>query len=107
MSKPLDLGVFENLELIPKLLEKIENLEKKIQLFAPDLTKRKGVLQFLDISDKTLSNMMNDGRFKEGIHYKRNNAKISYIESAIIDFKSSNDRGIQKDNLSALEALKR
>lgn len=90
---------FNNLELIPKLLEhlntlnirilKIENaLIKKL-----DLTKRDGVKKFLDISDSTLYQMMNDGRLRQGTHYRKTiNGKrvnIIFVESAIVDFKEN------------------
>jgi hypothetical protein len=58
MSKPID---FEVLELLPKLLEKLDilvnevNYLKKELIPKLDLTKRAGVLKFLNISVSTLS----------------------------------------------------
>jgi hypothetical protein len=88
---------FENLELIPQLLEKILILETKIKnleinLIKPlDLTKRVNVREYLNISESTLNNMFKDGRLQIGKHYtkefKGNKSKITYIESAIINLK--------------------
>lgn len=94
----MNYKAFENLELIPKLLEKILILEEKIirledNLIKPlNLTKRNDVKKYLEISDSTLNNMFKDGRFKIGIHYtkslKGNRTKIIFIESAIKELKN-------------------
>ena len=95
----MNYKAFENLELIPQLLEKISILEIKLQhleenLITPlDLTTRKNVKEYLNISESTLNNMFKDGRFKQGKHFikslKRNKAKIIFIESAIKEFKEN------------------
>ena len=72
--------------------KKILNIENRL---APklDLTKRDGVKKYLDISDSTLYQMMNDGRLKQNIHYKKTiNGKrvnIIFVESAIVGFKEN------------------
>jgi predicted DNA-binding transcriptional regulator AlpA len=88
---------FENLDKIIDILEKLDSLNSKIlnieNRLAPklDLTKRDGVKKYLDISDSTLYQMMNDGRLKQNIHYKKTiNGKrvnIIFVESAIVGFK--------------------
>ena len=93
----MNYKAFENLELIPQLLEKIQFLEKKISLLefnlikSLDLTVRRNVKQYLNISESTLINMMKDGRLKEGKQFvkslKGNKAKIVFIESTIKEFK--------------------
>jgi hypothetical protein len=93
----MNYKAFENLELIPQLLEKISILEIKLQhleqnLIVPlNLTNRKNVKTFLNISESTLNNMMKDGRLKQGKHFvkslKGNKAKIVFIESAIKELK--------------------
>ena len=90
---------FNNLELIPKLLEHLNTLNIKIlnienELIKKlDLTKRDGVKKFLDISDVTISNYINNGKFKQGIHYnkiiKGKKIKITFVEDAILDFKEN------------------
>lgn len=68
---------FKNLDLLPELLEKLVFLEDKIKLLernlikTPDLTKRKNVREYLEISESTLNNMFKDGRLKIGVHYHR------------------------------------
>jgi hypothetical protein len=93
----MNYKAFENLELIPQLLEKILHLEEKINLLESnlikplDLTNRKNVKSFLNISESTLNNMFKDGRLKQGKHYtktiKSNRTKIVFIESAIKELK--------------------
>lgn len=90
---------FENLEKIPQLLDYLEEIKNKLDLLenniSPklDLTKRDGVKKYLNISDSTLYQMMNDGRFKQGIHYKKTikgkRVNIIFVESAIINFKEN------------------
>lgn len=90
---------FNNLELIPKLLEHLNTLNIKIlnienELIKKlDLTKRNGVKKFLDISDSTLYKMINDGRLKQGVHYKKTlkgkRVNIIFVESAIVNFKEN------------------
>ncbi|CAM3408402.1 MULTISPECIES: hypothetical protein [Arcobacter] len=90
---------FENLNKIVDILEKLDSLNSKIlnieNRLAPklDLTKRDGVKKYLDISDSTLYQMMNDGRLKQNIHYKKTiNGKrvnIIFVESAIVGFKEN------------------
>lgn len=93
----MNYKAFENLELIPQLLDKILHLEEKINLLEINLIKpinlttRKNVREYLNISESTLNNMFKDGRLKRGIHYtktiKANKPKIVFIESAIKELK--------------------
>lgn len=88
---------FENLEQIPKILMYLEELKTKVELLENslvpklDLTKRAGVKKYLNISDSTLYQMINDGRFKQGIHYQKTlkgkRVNITFVESAIVNFK--------------------
>ena len=90
---------FNNLELIPKLLEHLNTLNLKIlnienELIKKlDLSKRDGVKKYLNISDSTLYQMMNDGRFKQGVHYRKTlkgkRVNIIFVESAIVRFKEN------------------
>lgn len=90
---------FENLHKIIDILEKLDSLNLKVinieNSLTPklDLTKRNGVKKYLDISDSTLYQMMNDGRLKQNIHYKKTiNGKrvnIIFVESAIVGFKEN------------------
>ncbi len=90
---------FENLDKIIDILEKLDSLNSKIlnieNKLTPklDLTKRDGVKKFLDISDVTISNYINNGKFKQGVHFnkiiKGKKIKISFVEDAILDFKEN------------------
>ena len=93
----MNYEAFGNLELIPKLLEQLESLNSKVSKLEDefieqlDLTKRAGVKKYLNISDSTIYQMINDGRFKQGVHYKKTlkgkRVKITFVESAIVNFK--------------------
>lgn len=84
---------FKNLDLLPELLEKLLFLEDKIKLLesnlikTPDLTKRKNVREYLDISESTLNNMFKDGRLKIGVHYhktiEKGKIRVIFISEAI------------------------
>lgn len=91
---------YENLELIPQLINKLDKLQNDINMLKKDkenqklnLTKIGNVAKYLNCSPLTIRNMMNDGRLKERIHYKKEliNKKIKYIffETAIIHYKES------------------
>jgi predicted DNA-binding transcriptional regulator AlpA len=90
---------FENLKKIDTILEALNLLNSKIlnleNRLVPklDLTKRNGVKKFLDISDSTLYKMINDGRLKQGVHYKKTlkgkRVNIIFVESAIVNFKEN------------------
>jgi predicted DNA-binding transcriptional regulator AlpA len=90
---------FENLKKIDTILEALDLLNSKIlnleNRLVPklDLTKRNGVKKFLDISDSTLYKMINDGRLKQGVHYKKTlkgkRVNIIFVESAIVNFKEN------------------
>lgn len=86
---------YENLDLIPKLLQELKELKEEISNLSnknkPNLTKLQFVAKYLQVSKTTVFNYTKDGRFKENIHYKKNivNKTIKYVfvESAIIKFK--------------------
>lgn len=95
----MNYEAFSNLELIPKLLEHLNTLNIKIEKIENeliqkiDLSKRAGVKKFLNISDSTLYQMMNDGRLKQGVHFKKaingKRVNIIFVESAIVRFKEN------------------
>lgn len=97
-----ELGILEYLKYIPKLLEKIEALEKEIASIKDavvpelDLTKRADVKKYLDISDSTIIRYIDNGIFKRGIHYTKTingkKVKITFIESAIKEYKKNKNK---------------
>lgn len=89
---------FENLNLIPTILQQIEKLnielhelKKSQKSTSYNLSTRKGVREYLNVTDCTINNMINDGRLKQGVHYIKilngKRAKITFVESAIKEFK--------------------
>lgn len=91
----MDLRAFENLELIPKLLNKIEAMEERLKKFTPPLTTKKEVAKFLNKSESTINRYMGIGLLIEGKHFYRKNGKILvFIEESIIEFRLQLDKGL-------------
>ena len=88
---------FENLDKIIDILEKLDSLNSKIlnieNKLTPklDLTKRDGVIKYLNVSNSTITRYISEGIFKEGYHYhrelKNNTSKIIFVSGAIEEFK--------------------
>lgn len=93
----MSFDVLHNLKYIPQLLKSLEEIKIKVEKLEEtlipklDLTKRSGVKKYLGVSDSTIHVMMNDGRLKQGVHYNKtlngNRVKITFVESAIVNFK--------------------
>ena len=87
-----------NLELIPQLLQELKELKQDISNITntnkPKLTNLTNVAKFLNVSKMTIYNMLDDGRLKENIHFKKqmlkNKVKIVFVESAIIKYQKEN-----------------
>ncbi len=93
----MDLKAFENLELIPALLEKIVSMEERLKKFTPPLTTKKEVASFLKVTPRTINNYISIGYLKENYHFKRKSDKIMvFIEEAILEFRDNLDKGIVK-----------
>lgn len=85
---------FNNLELIPELLETVKDLKILIDILKPELTTKRGVAMFLGITERTVNNYIADGKLREGYHFYRKNDKILvFIEDAIIEFKINRGKG--------------
>lgn len=92
----------EKLDLV---LRKIEMTQQLLELFVPDLRKRRHVAAFLGITEQSLKNWIKDPNspIEEGIHYYLNShSDIEFIPSSIIALKRSgsykNRREIKKEN---------
>lgn len=87
-----------NLNLIPQLLQEVKELKQELSNYAnknkPKLTTLTNVAKFLNVSKMTVYNMVEDGRLKENIHFKKqmlkNKVKIVFVESAIIKYQKEN-----------------
>lgn len=99
-----DLGIFKGIELIPLMYEEIkalrlqvEHLEKEL-VPELDLTTRKGVRKYLNVSDRTITAFTSKvGEMTEGVHFIREyngkKSKLRFISNAIIDFKKTYRKG--------------
>lgn len=91
----MNTNAFEHLELIPELLEQIELMTERMAKLAPPLTSKKEVAKFLNKSERTVNNYIEQGLLKEGFHFYRKNGKILvFIEDAILEFRDERDKGI-------------
>jgi predicted DNA-binding transcriptional regulator AlpA len=89
-------------EKLIQILEKLEELKKDVEILkfekeSKKFTNIKEVTDYLNISKTTLYNMIKDNRLKESVHYIKSNKKrynITFIESAIIDYKRVNYENI-------------
>ncbi|MDQ1244249.1 MAG: hypothetical protein QG565_589 [Campylobacterota bacterium] len=96
----MDIRAFENLELIPTLLKKIEAMEERLKKFTPPLTTKKEVARFLDVSERTINNYMAQGLLSENYHFYKKNGKILvFIEDAITEFRRELNRGIVNEEV--------
>ncbi|MDD5400933.1 MAG: helix-turn-helix domain-containing protein [Sulfurimonas sp.] len=93
----MNVESFENLELIPKLLMQIELMAERMAKLAPPLTSKKEVAKFLNKSERTINNYIEQGLLRENHHFYRKNGKILvFIEDAILKFRDERDKGIVK-----------
>lgn len=93
----MDIRAFENLELIPMLLKKIESMEERLKKFTPSLTTKKEVAKFLNVTPRTINNYISNGFLKENYHFQRKSDKIMvFIEEAILEFRNNLNKGIVK-----------
>ncbi|RBQ26640.1 hypothetical protein [Arcobacter sp. CECT 9188] len=93
----MSLVDISTINLIPKVLEEMQNLKQDIQELKQqlqpeyNLSKRNGVLKYLNISDSTINKYIKEGIFKQGYHYhreiKNNKSIIIYVSGAIEEFK--------------------
>lgn len=91
----MNVEAFENLELIPKLLVQIELMVERMAKLAPPLTSKKEVAKFLNKSERTINNYIEQGLLRENHHFYRKNGKILvFIEDAIFEFRDERDKGI-------------
>lgn len=95
-----ELGILEYLKYIPKLLEKIEALEKEIASIKDavvpelDLTRASGVIKYLNISKSTLDRKIREGELKKGVHFIQNGIGENrrYIPTAIQEYKKNKNK---------------
>lgn len=77
----------EKLDLV---LQRLEEQQQLLQLFIPDLRKKRSVALFLGITEQCLGNWLKDSNspIEEGVHYRFNShGRLEFIPSAIISLK--------------------
>jgi hypothetical protein len=90
----MNTKAFENLELIPELLETVKDLKILVNILKPELTTKRGVAMFLGTTERTVNNYITSGKLLEGYHFNRKNGKILvFIEDAVIEFKINRGKG--------------
>lgn len=90
-----DLGILKNLELIPEILAIQKANAERLAKFLPPLTTKKEVAKFLDVTERTINNYIEQGYLKENKHFYRKNGKILvFIEDAILEFRDNRDKGM-------------
>ncbi|MDD2838446.1 MAG: hypothetical protein PHX59_05770 [Sulfuricurvum sp.] len=94
----------EKLDLV---LQRLEEQQILLELFIPDLRKKRHVATFLNITEQCLDNWIkdSDSPIEEGIHYRLNSrGALEFISSAIILLKRTG--GYKNRRESKKEVLK-
>jgi len=90
----MNLETFNNLELIPELLETVKDLKILVNILKPELSTKRGVAMFLGVTERTINNYISDGKLIDGYHFNRKSDKILvFIEDTIIEFKINRGKG--------------
>ena len=80
----MSLVNLEAINMIPQMMEKIDFLNMEIMKIKNhlepqyDLTKRAGVIKYLDVSNSTIERYIRKGIFKRGYHYNKYIRKWCY-----------------------------
>jgi hypothetical protein len=97
----MNIESFNNLELIPKLLAKIEQMEERQKRLMPPITTKKEVAKFLGKSERTINNYIERGLLRDGYHFHRKNVRILvFIEDAISEFRRELHKGIAYEEVT-------
>lgn len=73
--------------LIFKRLDKLDYIAEELEYLTPDLSKCKGVSQYLRCTEKTVYNHIDNKRFILNYHYYRKDGKIFFVEDKIKEFR--------------------
>lgn len=85
-------------EQISNLVEKIDELNQKVDLFLPNLETEKGVMHFLEITRETYNGYLNKNTLIEGVHYIKQGKRKVFIPSEIIELKKLGIKGKRIQN---------
>lgn len=79
-------------EKLNLVLQRLEEQQQLLELFIPDLRKKKHVALFLGITEQCLGNWLkdSDSPIEKGVHYRlTNRGNIEFIPSSVISLKRS------------------
>ena len=97
----MNVTAFENLELIPALIEQNQILLDRLNTLVPPISTKKQVAHFLNKSESTVNRYIQLGYLIEGIHFNRKNGKILvFIEEAITEFRKELDKGLAYEKVT-------
>ena len=97
----MNLEDFENLGLIPELLEKMKIIEDRLRKLTPPVTTKQEVAKFLNVTPRTINNYITRGFLREGYHFHRKSAKIIvFVESAILEFRDELSKGMVDEKIA-------
>lgn len=88
----------EKLDLV---LQRLDEQQQLLELFIPDLRKKKHVATFLGITDQCLGNWLkySDSPIEQGVHYRINSrGEIEFIPMNIISLKRSGGYKNRREN---------
>jgi hypothetical protein len=75
---------------LDEILKKLDKQEKMIKLFVPDLSKKKEVQHFLQITRQTMDKYIDENTIQNGVHYYLDaKENMVFIPDAIIELKQS------------------
>ena len=80
-------------EQLSNLLDKVDELNHKIDLFIPDLKTEKGVIHFLEITKETYNSYLDRGIFAKNIHFIYDGKKKVFNPDMIIELKKQGIKG--------------
>ncbi|WP_294962414.1 hypothetical protein [Sulfurimonas sp.] len=97
----MNVNAFENLELIPVLIEQNEILLDRLNKLVPPINTKKEVAKFLNKSQSTINRYIQLGYLIEGVHFYRKNGKILvFIEDAITEFRKELNKGLAYEKVT-------
>lgn len=97
----MNVTAFENLELIPALVEQNKILLDRLNKLVPPVVTKKQVAKFLNKSESTVNRYIQLGYLVEGVHFNRKNGKILvFIEDAITEFRKELDKGLAYEKVT-------
>jgi hypothetical protein len=80
-------------EKLDKLIDLMQSLEKKVDIFIPDLTTERGVMSLIGVSKETINSYYERAILVENIHFIFEGKKRVFFPEAIIKLKKEGIKG--------------